>query len=133
MILLDTHVLIWLDEGSPRLGKNALQQINKEFEGGVIAVSAISFWEISMLVQKQRLEIQLPLDDWRGELIQSGIQEIPVDGSIAICAGGLQNFHDDPADRLIVSTALKFESTLVTADQKILSWKDLKLRVDANL
>ncbi|MBU4054711.1 MAG: type II toxin-antitoxin system VapC family toxin [Proteobacteria bacterium] len=133
MILLDTHVLIWLDEGSPRLGKNALQQINKEFEGGVIAVSAISFWEISMLVQKQGLEIQLPLDDWRGELIQSGIQEIPVDGSIAICAGGLQNFHGDPADRLIVSTALKFESTLVTADQKILSWKDLKLRVDANL
>jgi PIN domain nuclease of toxin-antitoxin system len=133
MILLDTHVLIWLDEGSHLLGKKALQQINQEFEGGIIAVSAISFWEVSMLVQKQRLEIRMLLDDWRGELIQSGVQEIPVDGSIAICAGGLQNFHGDPADRLIVATGLKFESTLVTADQKILSWKDLKFGVDANL
>ena len=132
MILLDTHILIWLDEGSPRLGKDTLQRINKEFNGGIIAVSAISFWEISMLVQKQRLEIRMPLDDWRGELIQSGVQEIPVDGSISICAGGLQNFHGDPADRLIVATALKFESTLITADQKILSWKDPKFRVDAN-
>jgi PIN domain nuclease of toxin-antitoxin system len=132
MILLDTHVLIWLDEGSHRLGKKALQQINKEFEGGVIAVSAISFWEISMLIQKQRLEIQMPLDDWRGELIQSGIQEIPVDGSIAIYSGGLQNFHGDPADHLIVATSLKLDATLVTADQKILSWKDLIFRVDAN-
>lgn len=50
MLLLDTHVLIWLTEGNPRLGKTALDQINLAFAENQLGVSAISFWEIAMLV-----------------------------------------------------------------------------------
>lgn len=133
MMLLDTHVLIWLDEGSPRLGAKSLERINKAFAAGNLAVSAISFWEISMLVQKQRLEIRMEVDVWRKELLASGLREIPIDGAVAIRAGSLSNFQGDPADRLIVATTLRISSTLATADQKILAWKNLKSKIDARL
>jgi PIN domain nuclease of toxin-antitoxin system len=131
MILLDTHVLVWLDEGGPRLGKSALQRIDAEFGAGKLAVSAISFWEIAMLIQKGRLDMRLEMDVWRKELLKNGLYEIPLDGAIAIRAGGLQEFHGDPADRLIVATAIQTSSILMTADQKILAWKDLSLKFDA--
>lgn len=133
MILLDTHVLVWLDEGGPRLGKSALRRLDAEFGAGNLAVSAISFWEISMLVQKGRLEMRLAMDVWRKELLENGLYEIPLDGAIAIRAGDLQNFHGDPADRLIVATALQTSSILMTADQRILAWKDLSLKFDAQI
>ncbi len=131
MMLLDTHVLVWLDEGWPRLGKNALQQIDAELSTGNLAVSAISFWEIAMLIQKGRLEMRLEVDVWRKEVLENGLREIPLDGAIAIRAGGLQDFHGDPADRLIVATALQTSSILMTADQKILAWKNLSLKFNA--
>jgi PIN domain nuclease of toxin-antitoxin system len=43
MLLLDTHVLVWLDEGSPRLGKNALTIINESLAIGLLGVATISF------------------------------------------------------------------------------------------
>lgn len=131
MMLLDTHVLIWLDEGSSRLGANTLKRIDRMFDAGNLAVSAITFWEISMLIQKQRVEIHMEVDVWRKELLASGLREIPVDGAVAIRAGGLSDFHGDPADRLIVSTALQTSSTLATADHKILTWENLNLKIDA--
>lgn len=132
MMLLDTHVLIWLDEGSPRLGTETLQRVNTAFTDGRLAVSAISFWEITMLVQKKRLNISMEMDVWRKELIESGLREIPLGGDIAIRAGELLDFQGDPADRLIVATALQMSATLSTADTKILAWKSLKLKIDAH-
>ena len=131
MILLDTHVLVWLDEGSPRLGNKALRKINNAFANNDLAVSAISFWEISMLVQKKRLEMQMEIDVWRKELIEKGLREIPLAGEIAILARALSNFHGDPADRMIVATARQLSATLATADGKILDWDGLKLKIDA--
>ena len=75
--------------------------------------------------------MRLELDVWRKELLEKGLCEIPLDGAVAIRAGSLQDFHGDSADRLIVATALQTSSMLMTADQKILAWKDLKLKFDA--
>ena len=124
--------MIWLDEGSARLGNKTLQRIDTAFADGNLAVSAISFWEISMLVKKQRLELRMELDIWRKQLLESGLHDIPLDGAIATRAGGLPDFHGDAADRLIVATALQISATLATADTKILAWKDLKLKIDAH-
>jgi len=101
MLLLDTHVLVWLDEGSSRLGPEALQAINRAPAAGQLGVASISFWEIAMLVRKSRLDIRIELYVWRLELLQSGLLEIPLQGSTAIRAGQLQEFHGDPADRMI--------------------------------
>ncbi len=133
MLLLDTHVLIWLDEGSSRLGTDALQVINKALATGQLGVTAISFWEIAMLIEKQRLTFQIELDVWRAELLQTGLQEIPLQGSTAIRAGQLKSFHGDPADRMIVATAIENSATLITADEKILLWNQLHQKIDARL
>lgn len=133
MLVLDTHALVWLDEGSPRLGNKALQTIDGALVSGQLGVASISFWEIAMLVRKKRLDIQMELDVWRMELLQNGLQELPLQGSTAIRAGQLQAFHGDPADRMIVATALENSATLMTADKKILDWDKLQQKIDASL
>lgn len=133
MLLLDTHVLVWLDEGNPRLGKTALQTINDSLTRGQLGVATISFWEVAMLIEKQRLTMQTELADWRFELLQAGLLEIPLRGTTAIRAGQLPLFHGDPADRMIVATAIENGATLMTADEKILSWNQLNEKIDARL
>ena len=130
MILLDTHVLVWQEQGDRRLGRRTRQLIDRALEGGEAAVSAISFWEIGMRVQKGDLDFALDLDAWRRDLIRQGLVEIPVDGHIAARAGLLPGMHGDPADRLIVATALE-NHQLVTADQRILAWPGQLSRSDA--
>jgi len=133
MLLLDTHVLVWLDEGSSRLGKTALQIINESLATGQLGVATISFWEIAMLVEKQRLVMTTELDVWRSDLLQTGLLEIPLRGTTAIRAGQLHLFHGDPADRIIVASAIENGATLMTADEKILSWSQFHQKIDARL
>ena len=93
-------------------------------------MSSISFWEIGMRIQKGRLEFLLDLDAWRRELLDDGLIEIPVEGGIAVRASLLADMHGDPADRLIVATALQGHQ-LVTADRRILDWPGQLSRLDA--
>lgn len=130
-VLLDTHVLAWLCEGNERLGKKALKLINQASASEQLAVATISFWEIAMLVEKGRLEMSIETAGLRRELLINGLLEIPLTGSAAITAAALVDFHGDPADRIIVATALEEGAVLVTADKKILTWPGLKDRVDA--
>ena len=130
MILLDTHVLLWQENGDRRLGIRARRAIEGVLQERKAAVSSISFWEIGMRIQKGRLEFLLDLDAWRGELLNQGLIEIPVDGVIATRAGLLADMHGDPADRLIVATALQGYQ-LVTADRRILDWPGQLNRLNA--
>jgi PIN domain nuclease of toxin-antitoxin system len=131
LIILDTHVLIWLDAGLPELGDETAGKIDREFASGDVAVSAISFWETAMLVAKGRLVIAKPLLRWREDLLNAGLLELPVDGRLGIESADLPDFHGDPADRFIVASALNAEGTLVTADRKILAWSGPLNTLDA--
>jgi len=133
MLLLDTHVLVWLDEGNPRLGTKALQAINQALAAGQLGMASISFWEIAMLVEKGRLDIRMELDVWRLELLHNGLLDMPLESSTALKAGQLQDFHGDPADRMIVATALEHAAALVTADRKILDWGKHQHTIDARV
>lgn len=130
MILLDTHVLIWFHTGDRRLRPRANREILDALQDDNAAVSAISFWEVGMRIQKNHINLGLTLDAWRRALIQDGFIEIPVDGGIATLAGLLTELHGDPADRLIVATALGGHR-LVTADRRILDWPGNLDRLDA--
>ena len=121
MILLDTHVLLWHERGDRRLGSQARKEVERSWLEIDAAVSAISFWEVGMQARKDRLGFYLDVDAWRRDLLRLGLVEIPVDGGIAARAGLLQDMHGDPADRLIVATALEGHR-LVTADRGILEW-----------
>ena len=133
VILLDTHVLVWLDEASPRLGATTIEQIDSAFQSGEVTISAISFWEVSMLVKKGRIRLDMDLAIWRSDFLEQGLIEIPVTGEIGIRAAGFENFHGDPADRLIAATALQCSATLLTADERLLSSQLAISRLDARL
>lgn len=133
VILLDTHVLVWLDEASSRLGATAINQIDSAFQSGEVTISAISFWEVSMLVRKGRIRLDMDLAIWRSDFLEQGLIEIPVTGEIGIRAAGFENFHGDPADRLIAATALQCSATLLTADERLLSSQLAISRLDARL
>ena len=130
MILLDTHILKWQEQGDLRLGPQTRRAIARALQEDRAAVSAISFWEVGMRVQKGRLNFLLDLSAWRRDLLNLGLIEIPVDGGIATRAGQLPDIHGDPADRIIVATALSGHQ-LVTADGKILGWPGPLNRLDA--
>ncbi len=121
MILLDTHVIAWFRSGDWRLGPRTKQHVSHALEQDSAAVSTISFWEVGMRLQKGQINLGLPLDAWRRGLLEDGLIEIPVDGGIAARAGLLEDLHGDPADRIIVATALEGHR-LVTVDSRILNW-----------
>lgn len=77
--------------------------------------------------------MQTEVDIWRNELLEAGIVEIPLKGTTAIRAAQLKHFHGDPADRMIVATAIENSADLMTADEKILSWDEFDRTVDARL
>jgi PIN domain nuclease of toxin-antitoxin system len=131
MIILDTHVLVWMDEGSAKLGKKAITLIDKASKNNTLYVSAISFWEASMLIAKDRLQMQMSVEVWRKSLLEHGLQELPLAGEIAIAAANLPDFHGDPADRFIVASALGSALQICTADKKILSWSKKLRCIDA--
>jgi len=131
MIILDTHALLWLDNGAASLGKRAIQIIDQALADDALAVSAISFWEVGMLINKGRLSMDFPPDIWRKDLLSKGLLELSMDGKTGIHAANLQNFHGDPADRIIIATTLLTGASLVTADEKILKWDGLIQKINA--
>ena len=130
MILLDTHVLLWLRFGSQRLGSTTRDLIGVSWQVGDAYVSSISFWEVALLVSKRRLELDESVDRWRRIVIEEGIKEIPVNSKIAVRAVELNGLHADPADRIIVSTALDGYQ-LLTVDRRMLNWRGDLDRFDA--
>ena len=130
MTIADTHVLVWLWTGASHLGTTARQTIDRALHGGELAVSAMTFWEVAMLRDKARIDFPEDVRAWRRELLGQGLTEIPVDGEIGIRANALTEFHADPADRILVATALGGHQ-LITADHRILSWRGNVDRLDA--
>lgn len=131
MIVLDTHVLLWMDQNSSLLGNQARLLIDQAWRVGEVMVSAISFWECAMLVERGRVVLPCDTDKWHADLVDAGVREVALDGCIALSAVALDWDHRDPADRFIVATAIQLNATLLTADEKILAWRGSLARIDA--
>lgn len=123
MILLDTHVLVRYTRDERKLGRRALSTIDRAVAKDELFVSAISFWEVATLVAKRRLELDTTVAAFRDLTIRNGAREQVLDGEIATVAGELPDAHGDPADRILVATAIVRGLTLVTADSVLLGWK----------
>ena len=124
LLLLDTHTLIWTVEGSERLGSRARNAISRAAKEQQVAVSAISPWEISMLVSKGRLKLKLDVLEWlREALAKPGLRLVALEPEISVASTRLPwEMHPDPADRILVATARRFGATLVTADTALLGY-----------
>jgi PIN domain nuclease of toxin-antitoxin system len=128
VIVLDTHTLVWWVTGDAALSKKAKSLIAREQDGGEIIISAISAWEITMLVEKDRLVLSMDVSSWLATVAEiEGVKFLPVDVEIANKSVVLPGeFHKDPADRMIVATARKLAVPVVTKDEKIQSYPHVK-------
>ncbi|MFN0035246.1 MAG: type II toxin-antitoxin system VapC family toxin [Saprospiraceae bacterium] len=121
MILLDTHILVWWVNQELKL--SATQKASIE-NASAVAISAISLWEIAKLVEHQKLSLNLPVLDWINvALTHPKIQVIPLHPEIIVASTQLPGtFHKDPADQIIVATAMYLNVPLLTKDAKILAY-----------
>lgn len=121
MILLDTHVLIWLISDVERLSKPAIREVQKARNAGeAISISSISLLETASLVEKKRISITLPLQPFL-ESLESSFNVLPL--TSRSCAKTTElppGYPRDPADRIIGATALTEGLTLITADHNII-------------
>jgi PIN domain nuclease of toxin-antitoxin system len=124
-LVLDTHVWIWAVDGmTATLGARAVSAIEEAARASTLAVSAISVWELAMLVKRQRLTLATAVSTWiEASLRPPGARIIPVGAAIALDSTQLPDFdhHKDPADRIIVATARR-HGTLLTFDESLLAW-----------
>ena len=123
-LLVDTHILIWLAEGAADLDSASVARLEDVTRADGLAVSPISFWEVAMLQERQRITLSLPVRSWREIVLETrGFIEAPLTGEIAIESVNLPGkFHKDPADRILIATARLNGWTLATRDDRILSY-----------
>lgn len=126
LLLLDTHIWIWLINGSDKLkSTKVLRKIEESSKKGLIRVSAISLWEVAMLESKERIRFPLNCLDWiRQALSAPGTSVVPLDPEIAVESTRLPGQFSglDPADQILIATARKIGATLVTQDKVILKY-----------
>lgn len=123
VILIDTHVLIWVVGRDARLGLKARQILDTSGPGEVL-VSAITPWEIALLDRKGRLPLGKEVLQWLDDALgHPRIGLSPLEPSISVESARLpDNFHNDPADRIIVATSRVLGVPLMTADRAILAY-----------
>lgn len=119
MILLDTHVLIWMSSDPKRLSKKARETIREARQKTGIAVASITLWELAWLAENRRILVSGSVESFVRETV-SRVIVMPMTPEIVALAVRLPaDYPKDPADRLIASTAIVDGIPLVTADERV--------------
>ncbi|HTG20569.1 MAG TPA: type II toxin-antitoxin system VapC family toxin [Reyranella sp.] len=121
-LLLDTHIVLWLNSGDERLGEATRRTIDTAWKaGGRILISSVSVWEIAILVDKGFIELDLPVNEWVERFLdRPGLEAVALDHVTAARAYSLHHLeHRDPADRLLIASAIGLGCPLVTRDDRI--------------
>ena len=128
MIVLDTHSWVWWASDADGLSKPARTAIDAAVAEGRGLVSSISVWEVAMLVTRGRLKLTMAVDDWVAQAERiPGLRFVPVNNAIALRSVQLPGrLHDDPADRIIIATALGHGAAVVTKDERIRRYEHVR-------
>jgi PIN domain nuclease of toxin-antitoxin system len=123
MILLDTHIWgRWLisDNMNPAL-------IDTIENSEQVCISSISCWEVVYLAKRGRIQLEMPSQKWIDVgLSDSSITCLPIDRQIAVLAANLPDHHRDPADRIIIATAITHGAQLMSFDEQFRKYDELK-------
>lgn len=128
MIVLDTHAWIWWISDPDNLSSTARDLIEREITRTQVYISSISAWEVTLLVSRGRLRLSMDVETWieHSEALPF-LQFVPVDNTIASRSVLLpEPLHPDPADRIIIATTLRLGALLVTKDQKIQNYPQVR-------
>ena len=116
MISLDTHAAVWWTQSPEHLSTLAAEAIHRAER---ILIPAIVFWEVSLLVRKERLRLNddQPVGTWARQVLAiPRVEEVPLTVRVALAADAA-DMHPDPADRFIATTAHQLDAPLVTKDR----------------
>ncbi|MGB7190560.1 MAG: type II toxin-antitoxin system VapC family toxin [Acidobacteriaceae bacterium] len=120
MILLDTHILIWILLAPDKLSARARKAIVAARKLGPLGLSAISLWEIAWLAENKRIEIDVSVDAFVKKCA-SYVQILAITREIAVCSVQLpKSYPNDPQDRIIGATAIVEGIRLLTHDKRII-------------
>lgn len=125
MIVLDTHIQIWWAEDNNRLTARQRSAIESERRGsGLIGISPISCIEVARLAAASLIELPTDALTWIRRLMNyPSVHLLPITPEIAVRAYSLpEPFHRDPADRILVATAIELDCPLLTSDQRIVQY-----------
>jgi len=128
VIVLDTHAWIWWVSNPVCLSETAKGIIDEAVTEKNIFISSISAWEVATLVSRGRLKLTISAADWvsASEALPF-FAFVPVSNSIALKSVQLPGaLHNDPADRIIIATAVSLGAVLVTKDEKIRNYPHVK-------
>jgi PIN domain nuclease of toxin-antitoxin system len=128
MLLLDTHAVVWWVDNPKRIPREATRAIDKALrKSETIGVSSFSLREIALLARAGRLRLGMDLDVWLGKVeALRALAFYPVNNRIARRSASLLLETKDPADRIIVSTALEYGATLITGDERIRAYEGVR-------
>lgn len=116
-LLLDTHALLWWQAGGERLSPRARRLIDGAPR---LFLSAISVWELAMMVDQAVVALDRPTQIWVHDLLADGIITVAeLTPAIAVAAAHLADFTGDHADRIIYATAVQNQLTLVSKDDRL--------------
>ena len=119
-LLLDTHVLLWLAEGSHRLSSAARALV--EDRDNRLVFSAASICELAVKRSLDRPDFRTDPGLMRRELLEAGYEDLPVTSAHAAAVASLPPIHRDPFDRLLIAQATVEGIPLLTADATILRY-----------
>ena len=125
-LLLDTHIWIWSRSQQERLASSvALELENPENE---LWLSPLSVWEFLLLLERGRLTRESSIEDWFTMRVGAALlREAAVTYEVALETRQVQLPHRDPIDRLLAATARVYDLTLVTADERLMGVKGLRV------
>ena len=120
MVVVDTHALVWQLNANPTIGRRARARLERALAREELWVSAVTFWEISLLVSRARLRLDGTATHFRWRVLEMGIRELAVGGEVALQAAALAPMLVDPVDCFVAATALTHGAILMTADRRLL-------------
>lgn len=124
MILLDTHIFVWLASDPERLTPKVWKAL--EAHSDSLLVSVVTSWEVALLEKRGRLVLPVPAGEYLDRaLVRHGIEELPLGREAVMRAVGLPDVHADPFDRILIAEAQMRGIALVTADRTIARYPGL--------
>lgn len=126
--VLDTHAWLWWVMRDARLSATALDAVERGQSERTLWVSAFSIWEVAKKVQEGQLVLDRPLDDWLDQATTpTGLHVAEVTRAVLVESCRLPGgFAGDPADAIIVATARSLAAVLVTKDQRIRGYNQVR-------
>lgn len=123
-LLLDTHVWVWALLQPEQIAGDTSAVLADA--GNELWLSPVSVWELLMLVERGRVELDRAPREWVSEALDAWpIRDAPLNRDVALRSRSLDLAHEDPADRFIASTALEYDLVLVTRDTRLLGSREV--------